>query len=413
MVVLQKNTMKPAISADLKIADLLSHYPAAKEVFLLHGLGSLVSEDGMRALAPFLTVATALRSRFIAEAPFLDELAKACEKELLIDAPALASLDSQGELTLLALMPCGLKMPFSRAITSFFAKARDEFGVKARFAVEGNLNQELSYYSYVEKIETLDELPDIIISADFNTFYGQSFYERFVANGLMRGYGNFAINPSYTAAGIVDPSQRYSILGVNPLVMVANLDAVGERPLPRNWGDLLDPIWKKSVTLRGGNGFFCHAVLLPTYQQYGSKGLKQLGDNVMQGLHPAQMIKNIDGGAPGALYVMPEFFAHRAKRQDRLRILWPEDGALASPVTLQVKAAKIEELRPVLDYLTGRELARILVDARFPVPHGELAGAVQDKPLSWLGWDYLRRDDLLKVNQEIDRIFMPRVATAL
>jgi hypothetical protein len=27
----------------------------------------------------------------------------------------------------------------------------------------------------------------------------------------------------------------------------------------------------------------------------------------------------------------------------------------------------------------------------------------------WLGWDYLRRDDLMALNQEIDSIFMPRV----
>ena len=65
--------------------------------------------------------------------------------------------------------------------------------------------------------------------------------------------------------------------------------------------------------------------------------------------------------------------------------------------------------RPVLDYLTGKELARVLIGARFPVPHGDLAGEVQDKPLLWPGWDYLRRDDLLAVNRQIDEIFMPRV----
>ena len=58
-----------------------------------------------------------------------------------------------------------------------------EQGVEIKFAVEGNLNQELSYYSYVERIKSVDELPDIIISANFSTFYGRRFYEKFVAGG--------------------------------------------------------------------------------------------------------------------------------------------------------------------------------------------------------------------------------------
>lgn len=401
--------MKPTISSDMKVRDVIEQYPSTKDVFIAHGFDILVSEDGMRALAPFLTVGTALRNRFIPEPGFMQLLEESIEQDPPLDAPSLESLDRQGDLTLLALMPCGLKMPFSRAITSFLGKAQSALGIQVQFAVEGNLNQELSYYSYVERIETVDELPDIILSADFNTFYGRTFYERFVANGQICGYGNFSPNSFYTDAGIVEPNGEYSVIGVNPLVMVANLDEVADRPLPRSWEDLLDPMWSKCVTLRGGNGFFCHAVLLPTYQQHGREGLEMLGDNVLRGLHPAQMIKHIDTGSPGAIYVMPEFFAHRARRKDRIRIIWPEDGALASPVTLQVKSSKIEELRPILEYLTGKELGQVLVGARFPVPHADITGDVQEKPLLWPGWDYLRRDDLLELNQKIDQIFLPRI----
>ncbi len=133
----------------------------------------------------------------------------------------------------------------------------------------------------------------------------------------------------------------------------------------------------------------------------------------MQGLHPAQMVKQIDSGAGGALYVMPEFFAHRVKNKEKIAIIWPKDGALASPVTLQVKREKIDELKPVLDYLTGPELARSLVGARFPVPHAEVSGALQDAPLKWLGWDWLRSNDIARVNAEIDKVFLPALRGVL
>ncbi len=46
--------------------------------------------------------------------------------------------------------------------------------------------------------------------------------------------------------------------------------------------------------------------------------------------------------------------------------------------------------------------------ARFPVPQAQVVGEVQNKPLMWLGWDFLRSEDLLKVNEEIDSIFLQR-----
>jgi hypothetical protein len=59
-----------------------------------------------------------------------------------------------------------------------------------------------------------------------------------------------APNPLFAAAGIDDPEHEYMILCVNPLVVVADLKKVGERPLPTRWVDLLDPIWRRDTTLR-------------------------------------------------------------------------------------------------------------------------------------------------------------------
>ncbi len=403
--------MPSVIHPETKVAEIVQRYPETRSVFAGHGLGALVTEDGMRVLSPFLPLRTALRSRLIDVEQFLELLRQAVVPEEHVEAPGLENYESQGELSLLALMPCGLKMGFGRALTGFLEGLKRDQGMAVSYAVEGNVNQELSYYSFVNTINDVSELPDIIVSADFNSFFGNRFYRRFVETGLFTGYGTVEPSEPFEKAGIIDPLGHYRIMGVNPLVMVANLDQAGDRNLPRTWQDLLDPQWKRSVTLRGGNGFFCHAVLLPTYQRHGDEGLRALSGNVFQGLHPSQMVKQIDSNAPGALYVMPEFFAHRIKHQERIRIIWPEDGALASPVTLQTKADRVEALRPVLEYLTGPELAQSLVGARFPVPHKSVQAEVQEKPLYWLGWDYLREHDLLALNEEIDRIFMPGVQT--
>lgn len=396
---------KAEIDPAMKVADIVRQWPGTREVFQANGLGALVSEDGLRALAPFLSLGTALRSRFMNLDTFTSLLQSAIDPVLSQESPGLESLDGQRDLTLLGLMPCGLKMPFSRAFADFMTRV--ELDGPIQFAVEGNLNQELSYYSYVHTIEDPDELPDIIVSSDFNVFFSHWFHDRFVAPGHFTGYGGFQPGVRFMEAGIPDPKGEYTILCVNPLVMVVNLDQLDNRPLPRTWADILDPVWEKSLTIRGGDQFFCHAVLLPVFQQFGPEGLRALAANVARGLHPSQMVSRMDKNSDGAIYIMPEFFAQRVRHQERIKIIWPEDGALASPVTLQVKPGRIPELKPVLDYLTGHGLASTLAHARFPVPHAGIQADVQTRPLRWLGWDYLRQNDLIDLNRQIDEIFMP------
>ncbi len=394
---------------DLTIASLLQRHPEVRPIFVAHGMETLVSDEGLRALAPFLTLGTALRSRLQAPAPFVRLLREAMVTEELLEAPGLKDIRKAGELTLLALMPCGLKVPFGRVLGTFLEELKKERGLDITYAVEGNLNQELSYYPFVDTIETVEELPDIIVSADFNVFYTHRFMKRFVEPGHLVGYGKVAPSRAFAEASLEDEKGEYFLFGVNPLVIVADLEKSGDRPLPTCWADVLDPMWSRDITLRGNADFFCHAVLLPLFKEGGADALLKLAPNVKQGLHPAQMVKLIDSGQGSALYVMPEFFAHRVKNRDRIKIIWPTDGALASPVTLQVKRDKVEELKPLLDWLAGPELARALVGARFPVPHADVEGELQDAPLKWVGWDWLRQNDLREVNGRIDGIFLPAV----
>ena len=109
-------------------------------------------------------------------------------------------------------------------------------------------------------------------------------------------------------------------------------------------------------------------------------------------------------------YVMPDFFAHKIPKREAVKLIWPQDGALASPVTLLVKAKRAAAVKRITDYLTGEALARVFAGACFPSPHPGVdnplpAGA----GLNWLGWDYIRANDLETINAEIDQVFLPAV----
>ena len=107
---------------------------------------------------------------------------------------------------------------------------------------------------------------------------------------------------------------------------------------------------------------------------------------------------------------MPDFFARKISAFKPVRLIWPEDGALASPVTLLVKTGRAEALKPITDYLCGEDVARLFVGAYFPSPHPGIDNMLPSgHGLKWLGWGYIRSHDIEKVNAEIDRLFMPFV----
>lgn len=402
--------MAATIHSEMRIADLMEAHPQSGEVFAAYGLEALVEEEALRLLAPFLTLGTALRTRAIPIDKFMQDLQRHLKEDVPLEAPGLHEIPDAGKLTLLGLLPCGLKVPFAKAVTSFFQGYRAGDNPAVTYAVEGNVNQELSYYKFVDQIESIDELPDIIVSSDFNAFFFRRFRERFIEKGCFVDVLPPALHPSFDGTGILDPLGQFTMLTVNPLVVVADLQRVGDRPLPQGWADLLDPMWRRSITLRGDPQFFCHAVLLPFFKDHGAAAIAALARNVLRGQHPAQMVKEAGADRPdgAALYVMPDFFAHKIARQEKVRIIWPEEGGLISPVTMLVKKERADQLRAVTDYLTGAELAEVFAGAWFPSPHPTANNALpKGARLKWLGWDYLRQNDLGEVNAAIDEIFLP------
>lgn len=402
--------MPPKIKLDMRLDDLLNTYPETRQVFEAHNLGQLVSRETLTAIGPFLTLKTALSNHGISPLSFLTIIEDTVSSKAPLEAPDHLEKNAPGPANLLALMTCGLKFPFAKAMAAFINDLEQQEGRQVTYSVVSNLNHEHSYYPYVNHIKKVDDLPDIIVSSDFNAFFYHRFYNDFIATGHFEDVMNQPPNDIFAAAGIADPRRQYTILCVNPLIIVADLEKVAGRPLPNCWTDLLDPIWYRDITLRGNENFFCHAVLLPFYKEHGDAAMEALAKNVFDGRHPAQMVKSAGNGRSAALYVMPYFFSRKIPETKSITRIWPRDGALASPVTLLVKKEKRDALKPITDYLVGAEMARIFETAHFPSPHPSLQNPLSGHGrLKWLGWEYIHANDLEDINARIDSIFLPAV----
>lgn len=301
-------------------------------------------------------------------------------------------------LNLLALLPCPVKVPLEQAFEAHLATLPQSRAASLRCQLEGNANLESEYYDTVERITSLDELPDIIISPGFNSFFERPFVERFINTGKFVSVNHYAGDRHLSALGVCDPGGHYTMLAMNLLVPVVDHLRLGDRPKPRCWADLLKPEYAASIAIRGHkDGTFCETLLMTIFKDTGEEGLFNLGRNVRYGWHPSQMVKAALGSGTDApaISVMPLFFAQNLRNREQFSIVWPEDGALISPVTMLVKQEKQQELDDLLSFLNGPEVAAIFAGAFFPAVHPLVDNHLpHDATFKWIGWDYIIRQDI-------------------
>jgi ABC-type Fe3+ transport system substrate-binding protein len=388
---------------DLTVRELLDRYPTALAVFTANGLGIFTDETVRATFGTGIRLRTALAAAGIAPGLFCETLQSAT-------GAGQAGLPGQGPLNLFALLPCPLKVPLEEAFHGFLATLPPERRAKLTFCIEGNANNQLDYADYADHFQSLDDMPDIIITPGFNSFFHPHFVERFITTGCFSSVISHTGDRHLAALGVADPEGHYTMLATNLLVPVVDRSRLGDRPMPRSWDDLLRPEYAKSIAIRGNrDGTFCETLLLTIYKDFGPEGLECLGRNVAWGWHPSQMVKAAGSGRADtpAISVMPLFFARTIKNRESVDIVWPEEGALVSPVTMLVKTDKREELREVIDFLAGPEVAGICAGAAFPSLHPHVDNRLpENATFKWVGWDYVKRNDLKALVADTNAAFV-------
>jgi len=377
--------------------------PFFRETMESMGMENLISPGFISGSGRFLTLRSILKLRGIDRDTFEASLNEKAKKS---NNDELAKM--QKKLNFLSLLPCGLRNPFKDAFSDFALIYKNEHPGFA-WRIEGNVNHEISFYANLETDADPSDLPDILITSDLNSLYHNQFRDKFLGKGIFTNIMPSKGNSIYRDIEFQDPNGEFSMLTCNPLVMVADLTRMEEDEIPVRWGNLLHSRFENRVIMRGDNDFFCNAVLLPVYKDFGLKGIRKMARSIKRGLHPAQMAKLAGTGSRegAAIYIMPLFFANKIKKKEKVRIIWPVDGAIASPVQMLVKKEKIDEMSDVIEFITSNELAKVLsaVDAPPWNPDVPYKSPYAGK-LKWVGWEFINDNDLGKVKARIREEFM-------
>ncbi len=385
------------------IAQLLAEHPETLAVFAAHGFTAESAAQLTAQVGDDLMLGTVLKAKRIHAERFIvaleERIAAAGETILATELPR------PGHLNFLGYLVCPLKHQFREG---FEAVLQQHWGESVNppncYAPMGCGGDDPC--ENIWQAPTGAAFPDLVMSVGFDNLFKKAFRDRLVATGHFQAAPAQPVPEAFRE--LVDPLGAYTVYGLFPYVMMIDRLKLGNRPMPRRWEDLLDPLYEGDVTIGGSGDEVNELLLLEAFARGGAAGVRRLARNVKMIWHAAQMAKTAGSGSPdgAAIYILPWFFAKTCPRVGVVEIVWPEDGALVNPMYVLVKKDFPAALQPLRDYVLGPEFGRAIAESFFPSPHPAVVNPLPEGArFKWLGWDYIHNHDLEAELKRVQAIF--------
>ncbi len=322
----------------------------------------------------------------------------------------------ENPVDLLLYAPCPVKLVVKDGIDAIIADAAAEGREISAHIPMGCTS--IDPYDPIYRQPDADKLPGIIGSIGFGDFWRKEFVANHVQAGEFEAVLPAVVNPLHVKAGLVDPNGAYTIYGVTPYVFMADtrrLEQLGGLPPPRRWEDILHPRYKGEVIMCGDGDDMADAVVLNLYKDFGMSGLEALAANSKGLMHSSSMVKSAgskDEDA-GAIYVIPAFFAESVRQPEHIKVIWPEDGAAASPLYLLARKSQRQRLAKLAEFFSAG-FAAIESAAWFAPMDGSVSSRLPESAsLKWVGWEFIANNDVSELRDKLNVLFRSLVRKGL
>lgn len=393
---------------DTTLWDITEQYPETIAVFSSNGFPQMKHDEQRAKFARSITLETALMLKQVDMDTFTKLLVETIERDdAAIDVTLATSTKARkgDALNIVGLLPCPVRIPLLELFNDF-AKHYD-------VPVNHELKAASMGLDWVENnikgVTDFRDLPDLFISAGFDMFFDEEMIGKFKRQGVFSDTTTLdKFNSLFHGLNLKDPRGHYAMISVVPAVFLINRDELDGREIPRTWKDIMKPEFEKRVSLPVGDFDLFNGILLNIHKHYGEEGVTKLGRSLLQSMHPSQMVKsNRMKTERPIVTIMPYFFTKVVKEGGPMIAVWPEDGAIISPIFMLAKKEKIDKLQPVVDFFASVEVGRILSHGGlFPSVHPDLDNRIPpENKFMWLGWDYIYSNDISALIRKCETLF--------
>lgn len=143
----------------------------------------------------------------------------------------------------------------------------------------------------------------------------------------------------------------------------------------------------------------------------GLDGIKALAKVYNKSLHPAEMVKKKTHSQNTPLVsIIPYFFTQMLAENSSLRLVWPEEGAIISPIFMMAKRAN-ESANKVLSFFRSENFGNLLsANGKFPTTIlGVDNKLTENQDFLFCGWDFIYKNDIVKIMREAEKIFKAEI----
>lgn len=403
--------MNPYFSLDDKISDIINQNPSAKDFLIANGFNALANRALFDKFANNVTLRTALQMRKLNGDLFESQLVAFLQQKdssADLDLIQVKGTNLNHDIFVGGVLPCPIRVPLLESFEQWLASANESLGYTIGYDLR-SANLGLNWIIDKIKQGDVDKLPDMLMSAGFDLFFDKKLMAQYLDNDIFEAV-NSDINADFSndTIELKDPQNKYLITGVIPAVFLVNKRELGDRPMPKTWDDLLSPIFEDSVAVPLGDLDLFNALVVNIHKSYGMEGIVRLGKNYKKSLHPAEMVKqrSHSNASNPAISIIPYFFT-QMPRPSHMVTVWPEDGAMISPIFLIAKKAKQAQLKPLIDFFTSEHIGTIFsANGKFPSTNiGVNNHLSAEQKFKWVGWDYIHANDIGALLKEIEIVF--------
>ena len=395
-----------------KVYDITEKYPETIDVFVAHGFKPLANEAMRKTMGKTISLEMALKSKKVNVEQFVQKLIEVIEKNRISEDFDLIERErkEKADVKIKGVLPCPVRIPLMEAFNKWMEEEKDNLNIELDYELKAAVQGIDWLKGEIEEAKGEEDLSDIYISAGFDLFFDESLMGKFRKKGIFKDLTGFhRLNKDFDNEDIslMDPDREYTVIGVVPAVFLVNTEELKEMDMPIRWSDLFKPEFENRVSLPVSDFDLFNAMLLNIYKLYGEEGIRGLKRALFKNMHPAEMVKSHMKKERPIVTIMPYFFTKMTKEGGPMKAVWPEDGAIISPIFLLSKASKKDLIKPFVDFFASKEVGEILShNGRFPSTNPDLDNQIdKNNKFMWLGWDYIRDNDIGKLIKECERIF--------